>query len=67
VDLNGHEAGNGGYSQRKPTAHLASSTRKSLWVCVFMGLRREQPERAERLPQDGLTESKPSFPFYPRG
>src|ERR1700678_2028948 len=21
VDLNGHEAGNGGYSQRKPTAH----------------------------------------------
>jgi hypothetical protein len=27
VDLNGHEAGNGGYSQRKPTAHLASSTR----------------------------------------
>src|SRR5215469_3297066 len=28
VDLNGHEAGNGGYSQRKPTAHLASSTRR---------------------------------------
>ena len=26
VDLNGHEAGNGGYSQRKPTAHRDSST-----------------------------------------
>jgi hypothetical protein len=29
VDLNGHEAGNGGYSQRKPTAHRVSSTRKN--------------------------------------
>src|ERR1700741_4886494 len=28
VDLNGHEAGNGGYSQRKPAAHRDSSTRK---------------------------------------
>ena len=28
VDLNGHEAGNGGYSHRKPTAHRDSSTRK---------------------------------------
>jgi hypothetical protein len=28
VDLNGHDAGNGGYSQRKPTAHWVSSTRK---------------------------------------
>jgi hypothetical protein len=28
VDLSGHEAGNGGYSQRKPTAHRDSSTRK---------------------------------------
>ena len=28
ADLNGHEAGNGGYSQRKPTAHRDSSTRK---------------------------------------
>jgi len=28
VDLNGHEAGNGGYSQRKPIAHRVSSTRK---------------------------------------
>ena len=28
VDLRGHEAGNGGYSQRKPTAHRDSSTRK---------------------------------------
>jgi len=27
VDLSGHEAGNGGYSQRKPTAHRDSSTR----------------------------------------
>jgi hypothetical protein len=32
-DLNGHEAGNGGYSQRKPTALLASSTRKSAYLC----------------------------------
>jgi hypothetical protein len=29
VDLNGHDAGNGGYSQRKPTAYWVSSTRKS--------------------------------------
>jgi TonB family protein len=28
VDLRGHETGNGGYSQRKPTAHRDSSTRK---------------------------------------
>jgi hypothetical protein len=28
VDLNGHEAGNGGDSQRKPTAHRVSPTRK---------------------------------------
>jgi hypothetical protein len=28
VDLNGHEAGNGGYSHRKPTPHRDSSTRK---------------------------------------
>jgi hypothetical protein len=28
VDLNGHKAGNGGYSQRKPTALRDSSTRK---------------------------------------
>jgi hypothetical protein len=28
VDLNGHEAGNGGYSQRTPTTHRDSSTRK---------------------------------------
>ena len=28
ADLSGHEAGNGGYSQRKPTAHRVSSTRK---------------------------------------
>src|SRR5215831_1310736 len=29
VDLNGHEAGNGGYGQRKPKAHRVSSTRSS--------------------------------------
>ena len=29
VNLNGHEAGNGGYSQREPTAHWGSSTRNS--------------------------------------
>ena len=27
VDLNGHATGNGGYGQRKPTAHRDSSTR----------------------------------------
>ena len=27
VDLSGHEAGNGGYSQREPKAHWVSSTR----------------------------------------
>jgi hypothetical protein len=27
VDLHGHEAGNGGYSQRKPKAYRLSSTR----------------------------------------
>jgi hypothetical protein len=32
VDLNGHEAGNGGYSQRKPSVHRVSSTRKVPWV-----------------------------------
>jgi hypothetical protein len=34
VDLNGHEAGNGGHSQRKPTAYRVSSTRSTkfaLW------------------------------------
>src|SRR5437660_11150135 len=29
VDLSGHEAGNGGHSQRTPTAHRGSSTRSS--------------------------------------
>jgi len=33
VDLSGHEAGNGGYSQRKPTAHRVSSTRKFATAC----------------------------------
>jgi hypothetical protein len=28
VDLDGHEAGNGGPSQGKPTAHRDSSTRR---------------------------------------
>jgi hypothetical protein len=40
VDLNGHEAGNGGYSQRTPTAHRVSSTRRAVeavkkWVTLF--------------------------------
>ena len=35
VDLSGHEAGNGGYSQRKPTAHRDSSTRKLVIWPVF--------------------------------
>src|SRR5437773_6015812 len=29
VDLNGHEAGNGGYSQGTPTAYRDSSTRRA--------------------------------------
>jgi hypothetical protein len=33
VDLNGHEAGNGGYSQRKPIAHRVSS----LWKLACNG------------------------------
>ena len=40
VDLSGHEAGNGGYSQRKPTAHRVSSTRKvraAMLVAVLAG------------------------------
>ena len=35
VDLNGHEAGNGGHSQRKPTAHRVSSTRKLVLMGCF--------------------------------
>ena len=35
VDLTGHEAGNGGYSQRKPTDHRVSSTRKLVLWPVF--------------------------------
>jgi hypothetical protein len=31
VDLNGHEAGNGGHSQGTPTAYRDSSTRRE-WV-----------------------------------
>ena len=34
VDLRGHEAGNGGYSQRKPTAHRDSSTRKLVLILL---------------------------------
>jgi hypothetical protein len=36
VDLNGHEAGNGGHSQRTPTADRDSSTRKE--KVRFLGL-----------------------------
>jgi transposase len=36
VDLNGHEAGNGGHSQRTPTADRDSSTRKE--TLRFLGL-----------------------------
>jgi REP-associated tyrosine transposase len=32
VDLYGHEAGNGGYSQGKPTVHRASSTRNIAFI-----------------------------------
>jgi hypothetical protein len=32
MDLNGHEAGNGGYSQGKSTVHRVSSTRRSAVV-----------------------------------
>lgn len=39
VDLNGHEAGNGGHSQGKPTAYRDSSTRREAIyrVQVFNG------------------------------
>jgi putative transposase len=35
VDLYGHEAGNGGYSQGKPTVHRASSTRNLVWTTKY--------------------------------
>src|SRR5215469_41252 len=34
VDLHGHEAGNGGYGQRKPTAQRGSSTRNQARYAV---------------------------------
>jgi len=37
VDLNGHEAGNGGYSQGKPTAYRDSSTRRDAWLQQLPG------------------------------
>ena len=37
VDLNGHEAGNGGHSQGNPTAYRDSSTRRDV---VNRGMRR---------------------------
>jgi hypothetical protein len=40
VDLNGHEAGNGGHSQGKPTAYRDSSTRREAMLrqlCVETG------------------------------
>src|ERR1700733_15903360 len=40
VDLNGHEAGNGGYSQRKPTAHRSPllGERSSCCCCLLPAL-----------------------------
>jgi hypothetical protein len=38
VDLNGHEAGNGGHSQGKPTAYRDSSTRRE---AIFRQLTQE--------------------------
>jgi hypothetical protein len=35
VDLYGHEAGNGGYSQRTPNVHWGSSTRRRSWSEIF--------------------------------
>jgi hypothetical protein len=37
VDLNGHEAGNGGHSQGKPTAHRDSSTRRDAMLRQLSG------------------------------
>jgi hypothetical protein len=58
VDLNGHEAGNSGHSQGKPTAYRDSSTRREtmfhhlanakhgglleIWMCESPGLRRSR-------------------------
>ena len=46
VDLNGHEAGNGGYSQGTPTAHrhLSYSERCPVIRVVSMGRRNTQVE-----------------------
>ena len=36
MDLNGHEAGNGGYSQGKSTVHRVSSTRRLLDYILYL-------------------------------
>jgi len=52
VNLNGHEAGNGGYSQRTPTARRDSSTRSEIHLAnqtdfhVISGARTEVGEAA---------------------
>src|SRR5437667_12249805 len=35
MDLNGHEAGNGGHSQGKSTVHRVSSTRQAKYALAF--------------------------------
>jgi hypothetical protein len=60
VDLNGHEAGNGGHSQGKPTAYRDSSTRRDRdfatvilqldgrRVCVAIGLAPNRERKTKR-------------------
>src|SRR5690349_5008977 len=57
VDLNGNEAGNGGYSQRKPTAHLASSTRRISLQTVFLNpINVEKCDEAKKTVLSGATD-----------
>jgi len=49
VDLNGHEAGNGGHSQGKPTAYRDSSTRRDA-MFQQLSLRLDFPRGEELIP-----------------
>jgi hypothetical protein len=50
VDLNGHEAGNGGHSQGKPTAYRDSSTRRDRDVSTVIRHAAKPDTVRERLP-----------------
>jgi len=52
VDLNGHEAGNSGYSQGKPTAYRDSSTRRDAYLQTSD--KRTTEENADSLPREGF-------------